>query len=119
MHRILKTGLTTLALALAALSAQAQAPHHPGHTPGVDARQAQQQARIAEGRASGQLTHREAVHLQRQQHHIARAEARAKADGVVTWQERRHLRALQREASRDIHAQRHDGQHRGHPYRPG
>ena len=61
--------------------AQTQMPH-------VDQRQAQQQARIQQGVASGELTHKEAAHLEKQQAHIAKAETRAESDGKVTRQER-------------------------------
>ncbi len=102
---------------LLAGTAHAQAPAGPAATPQVDARQARQQARIAEGVADGSLTHREARHLQQQQRHIRHAERAAKADGVVTAHERRRLMALQDHASRSIHRQRHDAQHQ--PRRAG
>jgi hypothetical protein len=67
-----------------------------------------QERRIRHGVATGQLTHREAHHLMRQQHAIDRAEARARADGHVSWQERRHLDRLRDRASRNIARQAHD-----------
>jgi hypothetical protein len=41
---------------------------------------------------------------------IAKAETKAKADGKVTKHERRKLNKMQNAASKDIHAQKHDGQ---------
>ena len=72
-------------------------------TPRVDRRQANQQARIAQGAHSGQLTRGETRRLRRGERHIRRSERRAKADGVVTPRERARLhRKLNRE-SRAIH----------------
>ena len=79
-------------------------------TPRVDQHEANQQARIDAGVASGQLTRREARRLEREQAKIHAAERHAKADGVVTPQERRHLELLQKQASANIHAQKHDAQ---------
>jgi len=67
-----------------------------------------QERRIRHGVATGQLTHREAHHLIRQQHAIQRAEARAWADGHLSWRERRHLDHLRDRASHDIARQTHD-----------
>jgi tellurite resistance protein len=103
---------TTLAagitLAIASFGALAQAGH--AATPRVDQHEANQQARIEGGVASGQLTRREALRLEREQARIRAAESHAKADGVVTPAERRRLQAMQRRASADIHAQKHDAQ---------
>lgn len=101
--------LSTLSLALVATAATAQAP---AQTPRIDQRQANQEQRIDQGVASGQLTRREARRLDRQQNRIDRAENRAKADGVVTASERRHLQRKQDRASRNIAHQKHDGQKR-------
>ncbi len=104
--------LVTLAAALtlgaASLGAFAQAGA-PG-TPRVDAREAKQQARIDAGVASGQLNARETNRLDKQHARVAGAEANAKADGTVTAAERRHLKRMQRRASANIHAQKHDPQ---------
>jgi len=105
--------ITIALLSLAGFSAaQAQV-----NTPRVDARQAHQQARIADGLADGSLTRPEARRLQRQQHQIHRAERHAKADGVVTGQERHRLARLQDHASRSIHRLKHDARVR--PLRAG
>ena len=100
-----------LAIALFTLVAGASAAQAAGtDTPRVDARQARQEARIANGVADGSLTRAEARHLQRQQRHIRHAERHAKADGVVTAQERQRLARMQGHASRSIHRQKHDAQ---------
>jgi hypothetical protein len=79
-------------------------------TPRVDQREANQQARIDAGVASGQLNARETNRLDKQQAHVAAVEAKDKADGNVTAKERRQLQHMQNHASKDIHAQKHDAQ---------
>jgi opacity protein-like surface antigen len=79
-------------------------------TPGIDQRQANQERRIDQGIASGQLTPREAARLDRQQDRIDRMENKAKADGVVTAKERARLHAAQDRASRNIAREKHDRQ---------
>jgi hypothetical protein len=98
--------LTIALLSLAGITAAQAATD----TPRVDARQARQEARIADGVADGTLTRPEARHLQKQQRHIRQAERHAKADGTVTAQERHRLHRLQDHAGRSIHRQKHDGQ---------
>lgn len=81
-------------------------------TPNIDARQANQRARINQGVASGELTRREAAGLRAQQAHIRRDERRAEADGVVTRAERRQLQRELNHSSRSIRNQKHDQQQR-------
>jgi hypothetical protein len=83
-------------------------------TPLIDQRQENQQRRIEQGTASGQLNAREAARLQRQQDRIEHLEDRAKADGVVTNRERARIGAAQNRASRRIFRQKHDRQGRWH-----
>ena len=104
----LKTLAAGAALAFAALATIG------AHAQGIGQREANQQARIQQGVARGQLTPREAMRLERRQRHIHRAAMRARADGVVTPYERQRLREMQMRASRGIYRQRHDGQ----GYRP-
>lgn len=111
MNSNVKTLIASIALALAGTAAMAQ-PAPAASTPRIDQRQANQEKRIDQGVASGQLNRREAHRLEREQRAINRAENRAKADGVVTAGERRHLTKMQNRASRDIHRQKHDAQHR-------
>jgi len=103
---------TLLAATLAALSAtafaQAPAAVGVGATPGVDRREANQDKRIEQGKASGELSPRELRRLNREQKVIDRAETNAKADGTVTVAERKKLHRMQNHASRDIKRQKHD-----------
>ncbi len=94
------------AFALVPLLAFAQAD-----TPRVDQRQANQERRIDQGVASGSLTAREANRLERGQQRVDNIEQRAKADGVVTRQERVRLHQAQDVQSRRIAEQKHDRQH--------
>ncbi|MCG2578903.1 hypothetical protein LZ012_18065 [Dechloromonas sp. XY25] len=81
------------------------------NTPGIDQRQANQERRIEQGVASGSLTPREANRLERGQQHVANMESRAKADGVVTRQERARINHAQNAQSERIYEQKHDRQH--------
>ncbi len=103
MKRI--TLIASIAL-FASLSAQAQTA-----TPRFDQRQVNQQQRIDQGVASGQLTPREDVRLEKGQDHLQRMEDKAKADGVVTKQERGRLQHAENEQSRHIYHAKHDRQH--------
>jgi hypothetical protein len=67
----------------------------------LDKREANQQKRIDQGVASGQLTTKETNRLDKREAKLAADEAAAKSDGKVTPVERRKL---QREANRDSHA---------------
>lgn len=80
-------------------------------TPGIDQRQLNQERRIEQGVASGSLTQREANRLERGQQRIDNMEARAKADGVVTRQERARLQHAENVQSREIYREKHDRQH--------
>ena len=99
----------TLILALLAGASSAFAG---GQTPRADVRQDNQEARIEQGVATGELTNREADRLDARQDHIANVEARAKADGVVTRKERVKLEVKQDRSSRAIAKQKHDRQMR-------
>jgi hypothetical protein len=95
----------------AALAIVATAPVLAG-TPRLDRREAQQAGRIYNGVATGELTRPEARRLNACQVHLRRAEARAKADGVVTAGERAHLQHEANQQSRRIYRQKHDAQDR-------
>ncbi len=77
----------------------------------IDARQDRQESRIEQGVASGQLTNREAAHLEKREAGIANAEAKAEADGKVTRKERARLRKKEDKTSAAIYHQKHDKQH--------
>jgi hypothetical protein len=83
-------------------------------TPGIDQRQANQEQRIDQGIASGQLNQREAARLNTQQEHINKMEDKAKSDGVVTHKERHRIRATQNKASKNIAREKHDRQGKRH-----
>jgi hypothetical protein len=105
----LKSLIAGSLLASAALGAFAQAST-AASMPRVDEREAQQDARIRKGVASGQLNARETYRLEREEAAVHRAEAGAEADGNVTAHERRHLHRMQDRASKDIFLQKHDAQ---------
>lgn len=79
-------------------------------TPGIDQRQMNQEQRIDQGIASGQLTQREANRLERGQQRVDNMENRAKSDGVVTARERTRLQHAQNVESKRIYRQKHDRQ---------
>lgn len=77
-------------------------------TPGIDQRQTNQEQRVDQGIASGQLNEREADRLNKQQGHITRMEDKAKSDGVMTKKERARIVAAQDRAARHIAREKHD-----------
>lgn len=79
-------------------------------TPGIDQRQMNQEQRIDQGIASGQLTQREANRLERGQQRVDNMENRAKSDGVVTARERNRIQHAQNVESKRIYRQKHDRQ---------
>ena len=83
-------------------------------TPRIDKRQANQEQRIDQGIASGQLNEREANRLNNQQEHINKMEDKAKSDGVMTKKERARISAAQDRASRHIVREKHDRQGKRH-----
>ena len=96
-------------LTAASLGAFAQAASAPA-TPHIDQREANQQARIAQGASTGQLTAKETQRLEKEQARINKAETKAKSDGTATKHERKHLLHMEDAASKDIHHQKHDAQ---------
>lgn len=90
--------------------APAPAPKGPLATPRIDQRQVNQQKRIDQGVASGQLNAKETNRLDKREGKIAADEAKAKADGKVTKAERSHLRREENRASKAIYRQKHDRQ---------
>lgn len=104
--KVLKTAIVSLALA-APLAAFAQSTA----TPRFDQRQANQEQRIQQGVQSGSLTPREAVRLENGQDRLQTKEDKAKADGVVTRQERALLQHAENKQSARVYKQKHDRQH--------
>ncbi|MBC7779320.1 MAG: hypothetical protein H7125_04375 [Proteobacteria bacterium] len=70
-----------------------------------------QEARIAQGLRSGDLTNREAARLERGQAHSGREQFRAGRDGFVGVYEQRQVQRTEQRQSRHIAAARHDGWH--------
>ncbi len=100
-----------------AASAQGLNTGYTGHTgtrtPVVDWREHHQQDRIYAGVRDGSLTPREYRRLERGEARIQGAEARYKADGVVTRGERARLDGMLDRESRAIYRNRHDEQRVG------
>jgi hypothetical protein len=123
MKRTLLFSIATLALSgMLTASGFAQNPNTQGAGPGkvdpghprvneVNAREQNQQNRIANGMKSGQLTSREAGKLERQQQHIVHQEKRdmAKNGGHLTKGEQAKLNREQNRASQNIAAKKHNG----------
>jgi hypothetical protein len=101
----MKTTLLAAVIAAIALPVAAQTA-----TPRVDQRQANQDARIQQGVASGELTAKETAKLEKGQAKVAAKEAKAKADGVVTPRERARLAKAQNKQSKKIYKEKHDAQ---------
>lgn len=80
--------------------------------PGIGGTQVKQQVRIKQGVRNGELTRREAAHLQMQQAQIKHDKRVAKSDGVVTPRERAYIKAEQAHAAKNIYVQKHDCQGR-------
>ena len=101
-------------LAVSALVLMTGMPYAQAETPVIDQRQANQEQRIDQGIASGQLNEREANRLNKQQEHISKMEDRAKSDGVMTKRERARISAAQHRASHHIAREKHDRQGKRH-----
>ena len=91
-------------------AAPASAPKDPLATPKLDRREANQAKRIEQGKASGQLTAKEATELERRQDKLLADEQKAKADGKLTPQERHRLQREADRNSRKIAKEKHDKQ---------
>jgi hypothetical protein len=95
---------------LSSAAAMAQTTPPTSNTPRVDERQANQQQRIDQGVASGQLTAQEADRLNNAQARVDTYEAKAKSDGKVTRRERANLHVMQEKQDRRIKVQKRDKQ---------
>jgi hypothetical protein len=76
----------------------------------IEQRDRAEDARIERGIESGQLTRNEAYRLEGERAQIERLERRARADGVVTQQERAQITRAQDRLGRDIYRETHDRQ---------
>lgn len=79
-------------------------------TPIANARERNQKARINQGVASGELNRREAARMRGREAGLTAEKRAAKADGVVTHDERQDIRRTENRDSRAIHRQKHDAQ---------
>ena len=79
-------------------------------TPMIDQRQANQDQRIDQGIASGQLNEQEAKRLRRQREYVNKMEDRALSDDVMTKRERARIGAAQNRTSHHIAREKHDRQ---------
>ncbi len=95
------TAVLALAVAMPSMAAE------------VDRRQRNQQARIAEGIESGELTPHEASRLERKEARIHREIRRDRAEngGTLTPAERARVNRQENRVSRQIYRQKHDAQH--------
>ncbi len=100
----MKTLIAAAALGLAALTALPAAAQ-------VNAREYNQQRRIDQGVRSGELTPREAAHVERQQDRINAHENRMRArnGGYLRPGQRARLARQQNRASRHIYRAKHNG----------
>jgi opacity protein-like surface antigen len=105
MKRILIASVVATLFALPAF-AQTTTPT----TPRVDQREANQQIRIDQGVASGQLNAKETARLEAGQSKVQAKEDKAKADGVVTKKEKARLHSAQENQGKKIAKQKHDKQ---------
>jgi uncharacterized membrane protein YebE (DUF533 family) len=103
----IKLTIAALILGMFALPALAQT-----NTPNIDKRQVEQQKRIDQGKASGQLTDKEAARLEKGQAKVKRMEDKAKADGKVTAAERKRIEHEQNKQSRRIEKEKHNKEHK-------
>ncbi|MCK7594760.1 hypothetical protein [Pseudomarimonas salicorniae] len=102
--------IITIALSAAAVLCLSATSAEAGSR--TEHRENRQEARIAHGVASGELTRPEARRLQRGQQRVDLAQAVARADGVVTRNERQRLENMQDRESARIASEKHDAQHR-------
>lgn len=81
-------------------------------TPVIKERQENQRDRIKDGVKSGSLTRREAAKMRHRVGETHQDIKEAKADGIVTHEERADIKQDQKQTSKAIYRQKHDGQRR-------
>ena len=106
----MKLNTLIAALAIAGISGAvlAQTPTPTPSTPVIDQRAANQEKRIANGQASGQLTNKEAANLEKREVKLNNDIAKAKSDGTVTAKEKAKLTHEENKDSRKIHRKKHN-----------
>ena len=102
-------GLAAAAVLLVSPALQAQEAFRPAR-PGwrINRLQRREALFIGRGIRNDQLTRQEARRLAMEQRRIRRQEARAKSDGIFTFNERRRLRGSLQRAGRHIYRDTHD-----------
>ena len=108
-HLIAATAIAITGSAFAQAPAPAT-PKDPTAMPRAEKRQAEQEKRIQQGVASGELNQKEAARLEKREAKVNADIASAKADGKVTKGERRKIEHEQNANSKAIHRQKHDKQ---------
>ena len=103
-----RTLITAAIVSTIAGTALAQAPTPSTNTPVIDKRAANQDKRIEAGKASGQLTAKEAASVDKRDAKLDANIAAAKADGTVTKKERAKLTAQENRNSKVIHHKKHN-----------
>ena len=78
----------------------------------ADAQAVRQHHRIKQGVRSGELTRAEAANLRHGQREIREEKREARADGVVTPQEKKEIRQDERKESRKIFRKKHNNRDR-------
>jgi hypothetical protein len=97
------TAMLALAVTLSPAALFAQTPTPGANNYDINQRKADQQARIAQGVHSGELTHGETAHIEHQEHAM-----RAQDNGHLTRQDRSTLHAQQNQESRRIYRDKHN-----------
>ena len=109
MKRTIWAGLISAALLAPAIFAQATPAVPATRAPRIRHRYQNQQKRIAQGVASGELTPRETAKIERNEARLRREVARDRVDGGgLTARERAKIDRHQNQLSREIYRQKHD-----------
>lgn len=101
-----KIGLIAASLLIATTAAAS------AHSTSIDSRQNWQAKRIDSGRQSGSITWFEGLKLRAEQHKITRLKAKYRADGRLSYSERKELQQLQYEAKTHINNETYDSRRR-------
>jgi hypothetical protein len=75
----------------------------------IDGTQYKQTKRIEQGRETGKITWTEGLKLRAEQKKISRKEVEFRSDGYLSKSEYRKLQLMQKDASKNIAKEKHDG----------
>lgn len=106
-----RTPLLLTLLTVMSLASVGSALARPG-TPRLNAREHRMERRIHQGARSGELTRPEARHLRGGIHRFHERKARFKADGCLSFGERRALQRHAHHLSREVCRLKHNHRHR-------